>query len=116
MLLEGRNGSRYGYRGPDVSFAFDTRRLHSHADVQRYAAALVRWSKGRGAVYRGNRHLAPWGSDFQFTDAGLWCAPPGSNVPVASSIPMSRPCVPGGLPVYTAGCVPWNVCPWRIQV
>ena len=72
MLLTGRNGSAYGYRGPDVSFAFDHKKLHTQADIERYATALVRWSKGRGAVYRGNRHLAAWGSDFQFTDAGLW--------------------------------------------
>ena len=72
MLLEGRNGSEYGFQGPDVSFAFDRLVLRTQADVERYAAALVRWSKARGAVYRGNRHLAVWGSDFQFTDAGLW--------------------------------------------
>ena len=72
MLLTGRNGSAYGYRGPDVSFAFDSQKLHTQADIERYATALVRWSKGRGAVYRGNRHLAAWGSDFQFTDASLW--------------------------------------------
>jgi hypothetical protein len=29
-------------------------------------------SKGRGEVYRGNRHLAVWGSDFQFQHAGMW--------------------------------------------
>lgn len=72
MLLAGRNGSTYGFRGPDLTFAFDTRVLHGQADVERYARALVSWSKGRGSVYRGNRHLAAWGSDFQFTDAGLW--------------------------------------------
>ena len=72
MLLVGRNGSAYGYRGPAVSFAFDTRVLKTPDDVERYATELVYWSRHRGSVYRGNRHLAVWGSDFQFTNAGLW--------------------------------------------
>eukprot|EP00039_Didymoeca_costata_P024844 m.11690 g.11690 ORF g.11690 m.11690 type:complete len:1093 (+) comp4504_c0_seq1:95-3373(+) len=72
MLLTGRNGSKYGYRGPAVSFDFSQRVLFSHADVQRYARDLVSWSRNRGSVYRGNRHLAVWGSDFQFQNAGLW--------------------------------------------
>jgi hypothetical protein len=47
-------------------------RPHEQADVEMYAAVLVEWSTGRGAVYRGNRHLAVWGSDFQFTNASMW--------------------------------------------
>ncbi len=76
MLLAGRNGSAYGYRSPDVTFDFDTLKLvpgeRGRADVERYAKALVQWSRNRGAVYRNHRHLAVWGSDFQFTNAGLW--------------------------------------------
>ena len=58
MLMTGRNGSAYGYRSPDVSFGFAGPVLTSPDLVRRYAAALVDWSKNRGAVYRGNRHLA----------------------------------------------------------
>jgi hypothetical protein len=73
MLLANRSGPAYGYRGPaGLTFDFSTRKLHSQKDVVRYAKELVFWSKHRGSVYRGNRHMAAWGSDFQFTNAGLW--------------------------------------------
>jgi hypothetical protein len=72
MLLEGRSGPQYGFRGPTLSFDFSARVLHNQSDVERYAEALVHWSKNRGSVYQGDRHLAAWGSDFQFSNAGLW--------------------------------------------
>jgi hypothetical protein len=71
MLGAFASGEEYGFRCPELSFAFDTKVLHTKADVERYAAALVAWSKGRGSVYRGNRHLAVWGSDFQFVNDSL---------------------------------------------
>ena len=73
MLLANRSGPAYGFRGPaGLTFDFGSRKLHSPQDVERYARELVSWSKHRGSVYRGNRHLAAWGSDFQFRNAGLW--------------------------------------------
>ena len=72
MLMTGRNGSAYGFRSPAISFAFDTVKLKTQEDIEKYAKELVYWSRNRGSVYRGNRHLAVWGSDFQFTNAGLW--------------------------------------------
>jgi hypothetical protein len=72
MLMTGRDGPAYGYRSPTLSFDFSSTVLHTQADVQRYAAALVDWSKNHGSVFQGRRHLAAWGSDFQFSDAGVW--------------------------------------------
>ena len=71
---EGSEGglSAYGFRSPAISFAFDTVKLKTQEDIEKYAKELVYWSRNRGSVYRGNRHLAVWGSDFQFTNAGLW--------------------------------------------
>jgi hypothetical protein len=72
MLLANRSGSQYGYRGPALTFDFNTQKLYNQSDVERYAKELVYWSTHRGSVYRNNRHLAVWGSDFQFTSAGNW--------------------------------------------
>jgi hypothetical protein len=72
MLLSNRSGPDYGYRGPALTFDFGTRKLNNQSDVERYAKELVYWSVHRGSVYRGNRHLAIWGSDFQFSNAGMW--------------------------------------------
>ena len=72
MLLVNRSGPAYGYRAPALTFDFGTRKLFTQQDVEAYATALVYWSKHRGSVYRGNRHLAVWGSDFQFAEAAMW--------------------------------------------
>jgi len=72
MLLGNRSGPEYGYRGPALTFDFGTKKLNNQSDVEKYAKELVYWSVHRGSVYRNNRHLAAWGSDFQFTNAGLW--------------------------------------------
>ena len=72
MLLSNRSGPAYGYRGPALTFDFNTQKINTQKDIEKYATELVYWSVHRGSVYRGNRHLAVWGSDFQFTKAGLW--------------------------------------------
>jgi hypothetical protein len=72
MLLSNRSGPEYGYRAPKLTFNFDTQKINTKKDIEDYAESLVEWSKNRGSVYRGNRHLAVWGSDFQFTHASMW--------------------------------------------
>lgn len=54
-----------------VNFEFDKLKLHNASDVHAYARALVDWGRKYVTVYQGPQ-LAVWGSDFQFTQAGMW--------------------------------------------
>ena len=57
--------------GLQVNFEFDKLKLHNASDVRTYARALVDWGRKYVTVYQGPQ-LAVWGSDFQFTQAGMW--------------------------------------------